>query len=800
MKKLLIIIYILISFINIYSQTINGTVLDKKDKTALPGAIIQLDADKNFMSDQNGEFTIKTSAGKHTISVKYLGYTLQTLEINLKTNEEKPITFFLEETESLLEVVVVTGSQYEKKLTNETISMDVIGKELLKNVNATQLGDVVAKSPGVQVQDGQISIRGGSSYSYGVGSRTAVLVDGLTYMSGDLNDALLKFAPIEMAEQVEVIKGAASVVYGSSALNGVVNMRTGWATEKSHTEATQFITMYGDPRRKEIKWWGKDVPYEVGMSILHKQKFGNFNLVASGNFYHFDSYLTGADELRGRVSFKTKYVPKKVAGLTMGIDYNIMYENSDRFFLAQDADTNIYKMSNGSGDKYMRMAIDPHVVYIAPKNNRLSLNARFLNVRRFGAGTDIDAISWVYTADLQHQKTFTFRGDKKFILTTGIPFTVSTNVSNLFVSFGTLTTWMAAAYAQGELKWNKLSVVGGLRFDINNFNFAKTSLGATIPITKPIYRLGANYQVGKGTFFRASWGQGYRIPSLAEKYLNANLNADIYVFPNNNLRTEKSWNTEIGVKQALIIKDKWKALFDFSVFLQEYTDMVEYTVGLYHNRYDNGDTIFKGKADYLFGFKAFNIDKARISGYEASVMSQGTIGKVELTSLIGYTYNFPGNTSAGSQNERFGKFFGNSIKYAFQKLDSLSLYFTDTNSIRQTSILQYRTRHMVRLDIQAKYKKWMLGYTLNYNSAPDIIPSQYYLVFSSLDGGRNTLAKFIESTKRGALTMDIRAGFEASKKLNLTFIVRNFTNRLTATRIGRADAPINFTLQARYVF
>lgn len=776
-----------------FSQNINGTVFDKLDKSPMPGATITLDNTKSVLSDKNGEFTISVSPGKHTLLIKYMGYASQTIEVNLKAGEEKPLNIYLETEEAILNVVVVSASQYEKKVTNETVSMDVIGKNLLKNVNAVQLGDILTKSPGVQNQDGQISIRGGSSYSYGVGTRTAVLVDGLSYVSGDLGDAQLKFAPIEMADQIEIIKGAASVVYGSSALNGVVNMRTGWPTEKSYTEATQFVNFYGNPRRKEIKWWGKDIPYEAGLSILHKQKFGNLSLVASGNFYHFDSYLTGADETRGRIAFKTKYIPAKVAGLTMGIDYSLMYESSDRFFLSQDLDTNIYKVSNNSGDRYMRMAIDPHIVYIAPKNNRISYTARFLNVHRFGSGTDLDAVSWVFTGDLQHQKTFTFRGDKKFILTTGIPYTVTTNVSNLFASAGRLTTWNIAAYLQGELKWNKLSAIVGGRYELQKQVFYLEKFS-------PVFRVGLNYEATKSTFIRASWGQGYRIPSLAEKYLNANLNADVFVFPNRDLQTEKSWNAEIGVKQALVIKKNWKGLFDFSMFLQDYTQLVEYSLGIYHNRYDDGTEIFPGKPEYLFGFKAFNVDRARIFGYEASLMSQGKIGPITVNTLIGYTYNFPGNATQGSTNEKFAKFMANSWRYAFTSVDSSDYSSLDSLGRPIFNILQYRTRHMIRLDVEFQYKKFMLGYALNYNSAAEVVPPQFYIVFSQLDGGKGTLQKFLANTRRGALIMDMRLGYEVTNKLRFTFIIKNFTNRLTMTRIGRADPPINFTLQARYIF
>jgi outer membrane receptor protein involved in Fe transport len=48
--------------------------------------------------------------------------------------------------------------------------------------------------------------------------------------------------------------------------------------------------------------------------------------------------------------------------------------------------------------------------------------------------------------------------------------------------------------------------------------------------------------------------------------------------------------------------------------------------------------------------------------------------------------------------------------------------------------------------------------------------------------------------------MDLRMGYTPNEHLSLTFLVKNFTNRLYAARIGRADAPISFTLQARYKF
>ncbi|MBK6986176.1 MAG: TonB-dependent receptor plug domain-containing protein [Bacteroidetes bacterium] len=79
------------------------------------------------------------------------------------------------------------------------------------------------------VSDGQASIRGGSGYSYGAGTRVLMLVDEMRMISADAADIKWNYLPLENLEQVEVIKGAASALFGSSAMNGVINMRTAYA-------------------------------------------------------------------------------------------------------------------------------------------------------------------------------------------------------------------------------------------------------------------------------------------------------------------------------------------------------------------------------------------------------------------------------------------------------------------------------------------------------------------------------------------------------------------------------------------
>ena len=117
---------------------------------------------------------------------------------------------------------------------------------------------------GVDVIENQVNIRGGAGWSYGAGSRVLVLVDDMPMLTADAADAKLDFLPIENCEQIEVLKGAASSLYGSAALNGVVNFRTGYAGLKPKTKVMIYNGMFGNPDEKSWIWWGKKQPQFQG--------------------------------------------------------------------------------------------------------------------------------------------------------------------------------------------------------------------------------------------------------------------------------------------------------------------------------------------------------------------------------------------------------------------------------------------------------------------------------------------------------------------------------------------------------
>src|SRR5690606_31606565 len=114
-------------------------------------------------------------------------------------------------------------------------------------------------------------------------------------------------------------------------------------------------------------------------------------------------------------------------------------------------------------------------------------------------------------------------------------------------------------------------------------------------------------------------------------------------------------------------------------FINQYDNMMEFTFGLYIPDSVKVLSLNESSPNYIgkyFGFQAQNAEKARIAGVEFSFNSQGKIGEVELTSLVGYTYMNP------------------------ISLNNDSVYratFSDSNS----NVLKYRFNHLVKADIEA---------------------------------------------------------------------------------------------------
>jgi len=735
--------------------TLKGVITDARSGAPLFGANVIVGKGRGVASGSNGGYEIKLDTGSYNITISLLGYRSEKFGLQVKGGEEIVRDFALQEEGRLMKMTVVSSSRYEKNVAEETVSIDVISPTVVKNTNAIDLADAVIRSPGVNVVDGQAQIRSGTGFSYGAGSRVQMLVDDIPMLSPDMQGVYWRFMPIELAENIEVIKGASSVFYGSSALNGIIHLRTGWGRSEPETEFTLFTGVTNNPRDIKGRWWNKvSQPFFAGMSFSHRNKFakGRLDFVAGGNINMERSFLQDNDQNRYRLSFKTRYQSKKKPDLHYGVNVNGMYERSGRFFLWQNSREGAYRISQGSDDIYYFLTVDPHLDYSDNKGNVHMLRGRYYRTYRFGTETTPNSISNSVYFDYTYKKVF----NSMFTLTAGTNGNYGWMQSNLYP--GKRQTFFAAAFTQLEFKYRRLSLVAGGRVEYNRIDTTQFKV-------VPVFRTGLNFKAAKATFLRASWGQGYRVPSVVEKFLEADLSG-VELRPNDTLQAERGWNAELGVKQGIKIKE-WLGYFDVTLFWQENRNMIEYNL------------FFDASGPFL---KPMNVSRARIAGFELSLAGSGKIGKFPLRFLGGYTYAYAGDLQNAPSQRNLGVYlnnmFGNFAK---------ALPFGDT------LILKYRNRHTFRGDIEADFGKFTLGTTLNYTSFFENVDP----ILAGLFDVTNYYLDRIDKRK-GDFVIDARVAWRLSSRARVSFLVKNLTNLDYANRPGMMNSPRSYTLQFRY--
>jgi iron complex outermembrane receptor protein len=782
-----------------------GTVTDVETGDPIASVTVRVDKAKGTITDAVGKYHITLPEGQHEIRFSSIGFKNQRDTVIIKVGGSLKLDVKLKsDVFKLSEVVSV--SQYKKNASKETVSTAVITQEQIKHTNSNDIGEVVNKTPGVLVQDGQISIRGGSSYSYGVGSRTTLLVDGLELSSADLGQTQNTLAPLENTKQVEVIKGASSVIYGSSALNGIVNVITAWPTDaEPKTDIETNLGVSDKPADPRLKWWDSAPPFFGSLNVIHQRRIKDVQLVTGGNISYNSSYLQGDNFWRCRAFIKTRYISPKIPGLSFGGNASFQIERADQFFISQNLDSLILVPAASSSSEYNKITVDPHLNYSNLKGHNYKLQMRYINIFREGNGVDIDAISHGLIINNQYQ----YRYKDLVVLTAGLPFNMGYSQSNLYQKSGKHFNFNLAAYLQAELNYKILSLQGGMRYEIAGLD-SEVFYGMPLIVkgkeTKmPVFRAGMNIQASKSTNIRLSWGQGFRIPSIAEKYLAQPFTSGVLIVPNDTLHPETGWNFELGIQQGVQIKE-WKLGVDLAFFWQEYKNFIEYNVGVWDNHWSNGGQIFPDSLIFnpghlanppnvVLGPKPLNVENARIAGYEVGLISQGKIGPVGLKINAGYTYNFPTakDNDTGAAHYSTGQFIKDMFAYNGRRIDTSS---PDVNS----RLLANRIRHLFRGDIELSYWKVYLGATFYYASTPEKISPFFNVaqIFIFHDG--NALNNYLAKHGNGDFAMDMRAGININDHFSMGFIIKNLTNHLYSLRPGRPEPLRNFTFQFRYNF
>ena len=220
------------SFLVGQEGTITGLVTDKANGSALIGAnVIIENTTQGSATDSDGRYTIPNmDAGEHTIMVSYIGYKTLKKTVTLKANEKLKTDLKMEPEAIQMETYVVTASRRRERVEDAPAAISVISKAEIRRESNSNVGDYIKGTKGIDfTQSGidsyNMTARGfNSSFS----SRLLTLMDGRMANVPSLRLTAYNVIPVsfEDIEQIEVVLGPASALYGPNAHSGVLNIVT----------------------------------------------------------------------------------------------------------------------------------------------------------------------------------------------------------------------------------------------------------------------------------------------------------------------------------------------------------------------------------------------------------------------------------------------------------------------------------------------------------------------------------------------------------------------------------------------
>lgn len=541
------------------------------------------------------------------------------------------------------EEVVVTASRYEQSTFSTPVPIDVISEDLLARVKPEKMVDLLKQLPGIEVAGegpfrGLPVIRGLSS------NRVLILVDGQRLNNSRESTQFAGIQPglvdLSQVERIEVLRGPASVQYGSDALGGVINIIT-----RQQAFSSDRFRLSGS------------VGYELGTAASSHR--GTFELTGAGEraTFHIGAGYFEADDYespRGTIS-NSGMTQKSVDGnvrfllgdqgvlranvqstrtsdvgfpgydpLTSGIDIAFPRFDRDKYSLTFDSGP-LGRLANITATAYRQDVV---------KESRLDIGPRRSLTRSEIASTGGSAQA---TATIgQHFVVFGFDAYQDELHDQAL--TTTAAGSNTDVQVPDSTQRGLGAYVQDEWRLSeRLQLVLGARGD--RFTFVSRDdpryKGTRFDVSDSALSgsLAARYQVTPHVALTALFGHAFRAPNLQERayygFVSGNL---AYIEQNPALDPETALNAEVGFK---VRYDRYTG--GLSIYRNSVRDFIAFT---YLGRTIPNPRPGQPPIDVA---RFENVSRARIEGAELDLQTRLS-GRWSVFGSVAYTRGTDGRT------------------------------------------------------------------------------------------------------------------------------------------------------------
>ncbi len=512
------------------SGSVSGTVKHKGEPVEFVNIYLK-GADKGTITDRSGKFEIKNvSVGEYILRVSYVGFKTYEKVIQVSSEAINFIEVELQTSTTYGEEIVVTGTMRKTYIKDSPVKVNLIKSEQLQQgKTSSNIMDLISSVNGLSTQlncgvcgTNAIRINGVE------GPNTAVLIDGMPVMGALASVYGLNGISPSIIDQVEVIKGPQSTLYGTQALGGVVNIIT------KNPETTPRFS--ADIYTKNTQ--------ENNINVAYSPRSERFEGFISGNIVRLENYVDDNGDnfndlvrqtrlaLFGKGAFLGKNGERR-----LNVAAKVYSENRTGGLESFSDD------QRGSDQVYGESIYTNRIEFLADYlptgfNEQLRIN---------GALTYHDQDSYYGTDWYDAQQGIAFGQitwdqslGNKIQLLSGTSLRYETyNDNTPATGNGVDRRFIPGIFSQAEFKTESLNILVGLRFDHH------TEHGL---VTAP--RLSVKFSPGTLTTFRASAGTGFRVVNVFTED-HAALTGSREVVFTEDLNPEQSRSISVSVEHII---------------------------------------------------------------------------------------------------------------------------------------------------------------------------------------------------------------------------------------------------------
>ncbi len=239
------------------------------DQKPVAEAQVQI-AGATAVTTASGVATLPAAAGVAHLVVRKDGFVESSIRVMVVAGTVTPVVVALEAAPTMSEEIVVTAMRSDKRIQDEPLRVEVLGREEIEEKMLMTPGDIamlLSETTGLRVQVTSPGLGAASLRVQGLRGRyTQLLADGLPLYGGQSGSiGLLQIPPMDLG-QVEVIKGVASSLFGASALGGVVNLVSRRPpAEAAHEVLVNQTTQAGT---NAVAWFSGPIASGWGYTLL----------------------------------------------------------------------------------------------------------------------------------------------------------------------------------------------------------------------------------------------------------------------------------------------------------------------------------------------------------------------------------------------------------------------------------------------------------------------------------------------------------------------------------------------------